>query len=89
VRFSRKLGNQADKSPQSLRESFLRDDGNTIPFFQLRLRQDQMDKYFRKGNLPNFSAGRADRDPQLLILILSTTERDRNRSSRVCSLSQF
>jgi hypothetical protein len=84
-----KLGNKAEKSPQSLKENFLRDDGNTIPFFQLRLRQDQMDKSFRKRSLPNFSAGRADRDPQLLILILSTTERDRNRSSRVCSLSQF
>jgi hypothetical protein len=41
VRFSRKPGNDADKSPQSSKESLWRDDGNTIPFFQSRLGQAQ------------------------------------------------
>lgn len=58
VRFSRQLGNQADKSPQNSMKSNRREDGNAIPLCQLRSGHDRMCKAFRVEKVPNLSPGR-------------------------------
>jgi hypothetical protein len=47
-----------------------------------------MDKSFRRGKLPKFSAGRVDRDPHWLILIHSMAWTERRMASRASSLLQ-
>jgi hypothetical protein len=85
VRFSRQLGNQAEKSPQLDNLSFWRDDGNNIPLCQSRLEQFIISKSFRRGKLPNLLVGR-DNKPQNIIQILSMAGRYRRSSMALSSL---
>jgi hypothetical protein len=75
MRLCRQLGNQAEISPQRLKESSVRDDGNTNPLCQLRFGQSKSSKTFRQGKLPNRSPGKYSNSIQFPTVIVSMAGR--------------